>query len=422
MRGNKVNCVVSCPIDIYAGYGGRSRDLVKELIRTQPDWDISILPQRWGDCRPGYLSDHREFELMTRIVGSLQSKPDVWIQITVPNEFQPVGEFNIGITAAMETTLSPLEWLKGCNRMDLVITSSTHGKNSLVDSKWIINSTKETVEVQKPVEVLFEGFDTNTFKGLGRKFKTNILEGLKTSWNYLCVGHWLPGAFGEDRKNIGYTIKMFLETFKDIENAPGLILKTSKAVSSIIDREEILRNIRDIQRTVQYNRTLPEIYLLHGDLRDSEMNEIYNDSRVKAMVLFTKGEGFGRPLLEFSAVGKPIICSAWSGMVDFLKPELTAFVGGTLDKVHPSAANGMILQEASWFRPNDSDVKGALQGIYQHYDRWLEKAEEQAEILKNTKTMKDMGERLRDILNIYVPKFPERVELNLPGIEPFVKN
>ena len=52
MRGNKVNCVVSCPIDIYAGYGGRSRDLVKELIRTQPDWDISILPQRWGDCRP----------------------------------------------------------------------------------------------------------------------------------------------------------------------------------------------------------------------------------------------------------------------------------------------------------------------------------------------------------------------------------
>ena len=82
----------------------------------------------------------------------------------------------------------------------------------------------------------------------------------------------------------------------------------------------------------------------------------------------------------------------------------------------------MILQEASWFRPNDSDVKGALQGIYQHYDRWLEKAEEQAEILKNTRTMKDMGERLRDILNIYVPKFPERVELNLPGIEPFVKN
>ena len=36
------------------------------------------------------------------------------------------------------------------------------------------------------------------------------------------------------------------------------------------------------------------------------------------MVSFTKGEGFGRPLLEFSAIGKPIIASGWSGHTDFL--------------------------------------------------------------------------------------------------------
>jgi hypothetical protein len=37
------------------------------------------------------------------------------------------------------------------------------------------------------------------------------------------------------------------------------------------------------------------------------MNEIYNHSKVKAMISLTKGEGFGRPLLEFTLTKKPLI-------------------------------------------------------------------------------------------------------------------
>ncbi len=39
------------------------------------------------------------------------------------------------------------------------------------------------------------------------------------------------------------------------------------------------------------------------------------------MVNLTKGEGFGRPLLEFSLVNKPIITTNWSGHIDYLNPE-----------------------------------------------------------------------------------------------------
>ena len=31
----------------------------------------------------------------------------------------------------------------------------------------------------------------------------------------LFVGHWMQGDFGEDRKNVGLTIKSFYETFKN---------------------------------------------------------------------------------------------------------------------------------------------------------------------------------------------------------------
>lgn len=413
---SRVRCVVSCPIDVYAGYGARARDVVKELIRVRPDWDISILSQRWGDCRFGYLQDHREFDLLGRIIPQINFVPDVWIQITIPNEFQRLGKFNIGMTAAMETTICSLEWVKGCNRMDLVITSSEHGRKSLVDSKWIMNNTGEEVSVKVPVEVLFEGVDVSKYFAEFSPKHSDLLQGIESDWNFLCIGHWMQGDIGEDRKNIGYTVKSFLETFKDYPNAPGLVLKTCQAKSSIVDREEVLAKIRKIQQTVQYQHSLPQVYLLSGEVTDTEIASLYRDPRIKAMVSLTKGEGFGRPLLEFAAIGKPIIVSGWSGHIDFLKPEYTMLVGGTLELVHPSAVqSGMIIAEARWFKPSDSDVFRAYRAVFENLDKWKQKAVKQAKIVNISWTKEAMGDRLDSILEQRVPYFPEQVTLTLPN-------
>ena len=48
------------------------------------------------------------------------------------------------------------------------------------------------------------------------------------------------------------------------------------------------------------------------------------------MVSLTKGEGFGRPLLEFSLIGKPILASGWSGHTDFLNPNFTKYLPGVI--------------------------------------------------------------------------------------------
>ena len=51
-------CLVSCPIDTFSGYGARSRDFVKSLIQLkEQEWDIKIMPQRWGDCPWNFLSN-----------------------------------------------------------------------------------------------------------------------------------------------------------------------------------------------------------------------------------------------------------------------------------------------------------------------------------------------------------------------------
>ena len=235
---SKTTIVVSCPIDTYSGYGARARDFVKALDKNK--YDVKVLAQRWGNTRFGYLEDHQEFELQSLIIPNLTSQPDIWIQVTVPNEFQKVGKYSIGLTAGMETDICPPEWIQGCNNMDLVLTSSEHGKNSLVNSKFDAQDkntgTTQRIEVTTPVEVLFEGVDLEKYFETDSKANMEInlaLDGIKESFCYLFVGHWLQGNFGHDRKNVGWTIKAFLETFKNKKNAPALILKTQHANASI---------------------------------------------------------------------------------------------------------------------------------------------------------------------------------------------
>ena len=99
-----ISLVISAPINTYSGYGARARDVVKALIKTGK-YDINVLSQRWGNTRSGYLKDHNEDELTSLIIPQLNFKPDVWVQISVPNEFQAVGKYSIGITDGKETTL-----------------------------------------------------------------------------------------------------------------------------------------------------------------------------------------------------------------------------------------------------------------------------------------------------------------------------
>ena len=294
-------CVISAPPDTYSGYGARSRDFIKAVYELKKDeWDIVIIPQRWGNTNWGFIDDNKdEWGWMKDlyIKANLTQQPDVWIQITVPNEFQPMGKVNIGVTAGIETTICDHSWIEGCNRMNVVFASSKHAKdvfvNSTFDQKDQQGKVIRTIKLEKPVEILFEGVDLNKYfhvpsNEMPSTELVDTLDDIKESFNYLFVGHWLQGELGQDRKDVGMMIKTFLETFKGKKNKPGLILKTSTVTACIMDRDEILKRIDAIKRLVGGN-DLPNIYLLHGDLEDSDMNDLYNHAKVKAMISFTKG-------------------------------------------------------------------------------------------------------------------------------------
>ena len=421
---SKPTLVVSCPIDTYSGYGARSRDFVQSIIDLDK-YDVKILPQRWGNTRFGYLQDHKNESLTSRILPQLTQQPDIWIQITVPNEFQKVGKYNIGVTAGIETTLCDGSWVQGCNNMDLVLVSSEHAKKVFQESKFNMQDNRTGqitgfIELQTKMEVLFEGADLEKYFPTTPTSTSEIVQTLDTiseSFNYLVIGHWLPGVLGEDRKNIGYTVKAFLETFKNKKSAPGLILKVQAGSgTSIMDREEVLNRIDAIKKTVKGD--LPNVYLLHGDMTDAEVNELYNHTKVKAMISLTKGEGFGRPLLEFSLVNKPIIATAWSGHLDFLDKGFVKYVGGNLTNVHPSAAiDKMILQESQWFSADPVQVGQALKDVHDNYKTYKELAKRQGYKSRTQFSYEKMRETVDNLLTQYIPEFPKQMQLKLPQLK-----
>jgi glycosyltransferase involved in cell wall biosynthesis len=418
--------VISCPIDTYSGYGSRSRDLVKAIIELNK-YDVKIMPQRWGNTPWNFIEDHQEKWgfLKDHMLGQpqLPKQPEIWAQVTVPNEFQPVGKYNIGFTAGIETTVCAPEWIDGVNRMNITYVSSEHAKKVFEESSFEQKDqqTKQTIRViklEKPVEVLFEGANIDLYKPIETKKITSIdLSSIKEDFAYLFVGHWLQGDVGEDRKNVGLLIKAFYETFKNKMKKPALILKTSMAGTSYMDREEILKKIAAIRQTVNAVN-IPNVYLLHGEFADNEINQLYNHPKVKAMVNLTKGEGFGRPLLEFSLVKKPIITTNWSGHIDYLDGEFVSLVGGEVKLVHASAVvPNMILAESSWFSPDLSYVGHYLKDVFENYKKYSENAKRQAFRSKSEFSYDKMKEKLDELLTKHIPEFPKEVKLQLPTLK-----
>ena len=180
-----------------------------------------------------------------------------------------------------------------------------------------------------------------------------------------------------------------------------------------MDRDEILKRIKLIKSTVNSTK-LPNIYLLHGNFTDKEMNELYNHTKIKSMVSLTKGEGFGRPLLEFSLSKKPIITTGWSGHMDFLKPEFNIIIGGKLNNVHKSSSNKFLLEESQWFNPDHSQIGNSLMDVFKNYKKYKDLGKRQAHRSKTEFSWDNMKSLLSSILEKNIPEFPKEIKLNIP--------
>jgi glycosyltransferase involved in cell wall biosynthesis len=300
--------------------------------------------------------------------------------------------------------------------MDMIITTSQFSSEVLMST--VYNETDNVTgklikqhKIEKPIKVLFEGVHNDIFNNEYNDIDLNINE----DFAYLFVGHWLKGNLGQDRKDVGMLIKCFVEAFKNEEDKPALILKTSSATFSIKQREDFAKKIKELVGNIE---NPPSIYLLFGELTDKEMNNLYNHPKIKAMISLTKGEGFGRPLLEFTMTGKPVIASNWSGHKDFLPMDKGIMIGGKLNEVDESAIDDFILKGSKWFTANYNEAAEVMKIVKSDYQKFLDRAEN----LRIENTSKFSFQRMVEEFEKLLPKTvsqddsPKQKPINLPKL------
>jgi|TARA_R110000824_G_scaffold6775_6_gene31328 glycosyltransferase involved in cell wall biosynthesis len=426
--------LICAPVTSRSGYGAHARDLVWSFMDSDK-YDIKIMDVRWGECPRNALDNDNinDKRILDCILPqpTLDRQPDIYVDIRIPNEFETHGKFNIGITAGIETNAVSQKWLEGCNKMDLVIVPSNHSKMGFVNTAYDkVQNTPDgkqqkvgELKLEKPMEVLFEGSDENIYKPLKHNeipsdFFDMLNEKVSEKFAFLSVGQWTKGGYGEDRKDLARTIKIFYETFANKKKQPALILKTNGATYSILDREDVLKKIKDVKSKFPSDWKLPNVYLLHGNFTDEEMNHLYNHPKIKSLVSFTHGEGFGRPMLEATMVGLPVIASNWSGHIDFLDNEKSTLVGGEMQKIPESQVwKDILIEEGQWFVVDEAQSSNALTFSFDNQYEIKKKADGLMYNNRKKFTRKKMTELLGEMVDKCTQNLPTRVGLKLPKLK-----
>ena len=418
--------LICAPVSSRSGYGDHARDLVRSFLNLDK-FDVKILDVPWGSTPRNALDKDLDKNIIDCLLSEprMDSQPDVYVDIRIPNEFQQWGKFNIGITAGIETTAVSSVWIDGCNKMDLIIVPSEHSKDGFVKALYekmqnLPDGKQQKIgemKLEKPIEVLFEGTDEDIYKPID-DVSLNLVDDIKEDFCFLHVGLWGKGGYGEDRKDISKLVKVFYESFANKKEQPALLLKTNAATFSIMDREECLSKINKIKSMFPKDWNLPNVYLLHGSLSTEEMNKLYNHSKIKTMVSLTHGEGYGRPLQEATMVGLPIIASGWSGQMDFLSTEDSMLLGGELVQVPQSQHwKDIIIPESQWFNVNEQQAYKAMNYCFTNYDEVKEKALKLMKTNRDKFTLDKMTEKLDELITPYLDKVPQQVGIKLPKLK-----
>lgn len=338
------------PVLTQSGYGVHARQVARWLLsKNNIDVSFQVLP--WGNT-PWIVDPSRcnglIGEVMKRTV-SPSKKYDVTFQLQLPNEWDPsLGNFNIGMTAAVETDMCNPAWSINCNSMSHVIVPSEHARLNLVN----------TNQVKVPVSVVHESFSDAC-----QKTSTEEIE-LSTPFNFLLFGQITGDNQFNDRKNTFNSLKWLFEEFKGNPDV-GVVIKTNSGKNTLIDRNVTINVIKQVIGANR-NSDFPKVHLVHGDMSDEQVVSIYRHSKIKALVAATRGEGFGLPILEAAACELPIIATSWSGHMDFLKLGKFIDINYTLQEVHKSRIDGQIfLPGMKWAEVNEKDFKKRVRKFYE---------------------------------------------------------
>lgn len=314
-----------------SGYGDASRSfflpLSRRVCHLRLD-DMDWMPQKVP------LGQH-ERALIARLQETVLKPPYLEIVNNQPDLFRrsELASYRIGRTMFELSSLPPF-WVEECNAMDEVWVPSTFCRNLFVESG----------VVQEKLRLIPDAVDIRTFSAHRENQKSR--EG-DDRVRFLAVMAFIR------RKGWDTLLEAYAREFTNGEPVE-LVIKTSypgRPLTEVADW--VLQFLRGLR--IPEARIAPIVLLEDRALSREQMADLCRGADV--LVAPSRGEGYGRPLVEALSCGVPVITTGWGGHTDFVTDDNGWLLDYELTRIQQDAAltgpiDNPLFEGKTWAEPD----------------------------------------------------------------------
>ncbi|KAL1549680.1 hypothetical protein AAHA92_17755 [Salvia divinorum] len=237
------------------------------------------------------------------------SEPGAWypaLYRTLPCPPTGYGQFKVVVGRTMfETDRVNEEHAGRCNRMDYVWVPTDFHVATFTQSG--VNPLKVRKIIQ-PVDSSF--FDPLKVEPLSLDSVSRVVLGSqkfisKAQFVFLSVFKW------EHRKGWDVLLRAYLEEFGEEDGVALCLLTNAYHTESDFDRKIVM-----YVKGLSLGDRLAHVYVIDDHIAQVNLPRLYKAA--DAFVLPSRGEGWGRPVVEAMAMELPVIATNWSGPTEYL--------------------------------------------------------------------------------------------------------
>ena len=257
--------------------------------------------------------------------------PDVCLRNQYPPHVADMrGRLRVLANYAWEESSFPANWVDEFNAsLDLLTVTSTYVAKVLRDNgvhvpiRVVGNAVDQVLAGDAPPPAVRDAPGPFRFLHVSSAFPRKGIDVLLAAW---------AGAFTS-----ADAVELVIKTFPNIHNRIEVDLETFRAE----------------------HPGSAAIILINAELEPAAMRALYE--RADALVCPSRGEGFGLPLAEAMALGKPVITTAYGGQSDFC----TADTAWLCDYSFAYARTYLPVFDSVWAEPDPRSLAGVLREVFE---------------------------------------------------------
>lgn len=322
------------PLTDPSGYAAGGRAFVRGL--SELGAAVGIEPQGWS---PRVALSPEDRQVLGGLIGAPLERIDARVEHTFPPYADLATPAPLRVLRTMfETDRIPTAWVEPCNRADEVWVPTEHNREAFAAAgvdPGLLHVVPEPFELDR----LHRDAAPLDLPGAhGTVFLAAFDFSLRKGWDVLLAA-WCDAFRADD--DVTLVLKVWSTT-------AGM---DATAIHAAIGARIVALGFDPAR--------IPDVVLVDDLLEPAAMAGLYRACDV--YVAPTRGEGWGRPIMEAMAMGRPAIATGWSGPAEFVD----ATVGWTVpyrlvDVPATAVAEVPVYAGHRWAEPDRESLAAAL--------------------------------------------------------------